>query len=660
MDNYIFPFQLIEKNAKIVLYGAGTVGSCFYKQMLATKYAEVVLWLDKNYQQYQEKHYPVKGIEALAEKTDFDYIVIAIDNVLIAEEVKCFLTDTYKIDGSIIVYSDKYRFPGCGQGLFRDEWEEIKEVDRLLLDGKIKKKIDYDSCGLTDEKKYEIRSLYHRSMYKGKKVEEIATKEISVADLFLAQFYEGDYTNYKHCDAAVRMLAIEEYYGKNEIGFELYDRMQRPSGFDWRPRFKRLIQSCEEKGIQGDSMIETDRHFAIMDGSHRATLALYRGKEFLQIKMLDCLRDRGFDMSFFWKNGFSVEECQLIRKKTKDILNGLNYEYIGVIWPPAYKIADRIIEELNQFEPDEIAVTEYQDYKLEEQDFNTFFKAVYHTDILDDEGVRYKTGLIKSCMKDYSVFEIRVFRLKCNNPRIALNPKNNSPQSQTIKKIKEVFRNRLQSEIDNYQYDVLMHITDNYLQSKFVDKCLRLDRDVSGLTEVLNKYKYAIIRLHGRQASNFPYYYYFSDIDVIVEKKSMECMRSDIESYLKEKYSGDWFSLERTEQNESIIVWVKLRDFYAFGVHLQTTKYSGLSSDFTRICLEKRVRLENGLYCLPDELDLVFRMVSYIDKLHKVWHLDFVRQNRQRIDKDIIVRAVGDNEPLMKAIEELIKEIQGE
>ena len=100
---------------------------------------------------------------------------------------------------------------------------------------------------------YNFRAKYHGVMDNGKVVKVLAEKEYSVNDIFLAQYYGGDYSNYKHMDAAVRILALEAFYHKNETGFDLYRRMQAPSGFDWSDRYKELILSYEKRGYQENS-----------------------------------------------------------------------------------------------------------------------------------------------------------------------------------------------------------------------------------------------------------------------------------------------------------------------------------------------------------------------------------------------------------------------
>ncbi len=85
---HLFPFDKIEKDQKIVLYGAGKLGKTYYHQLLHISYCEVVLWVDKNYQKF--KNYGVSAIEEIS-KVTYDKIVVAIESADVAQAVQDYL-----------------------------------------------------------------------------------------------------------------------------------------------------------------------------------------------------------------------------------------------------------------------------------------------------------------------------------------------------------------------------------------------------------------------------------------------------------------------------------------------------------------------------------------------------------------------------------------
>lgn len=73
---YLFPFEEVPKNSKIIIYGAGTVGLEYTKQIALTNYCFLVAIIDKNYAQYEKLCYPVYSYEKIPE-LEFDYVVLA-------------------------------------------------------------------------------------------------------------------------------------------------------------------------------------------------------------------------------------------------------------------------------------------------------------------------------------------------------------------------------------------------------------------------------------------------------------------------------------------------------------------------------------------------------------------------------------------------------
>jgi hypothetical protein len=82
-----FPFQKIPADSSIVLHGAGNVGKSYYAQLSDTGYCRRVYWVDSNY--ISKKAQGMKSVESPDTIFDikFDYILIAIANVEIAEQI---------------------------------------------------------------------------------------------------------------------------------------------------------------------------------------------------------------------------------------------------------------------------------------------------------------------------------------------------------------------------------------------------------------------------------------------------------------------------------------------------------------------------------------------------------------------------------------------
>jgi len=100
MTYYLFPFDKVPKNSRIVLYGAGVVGKQFYDQITETHFCEIVLWLDKS-----ADGMLAKKPETIASLNvdDYDIVVIAIENENIAGDIKNFLR-SYGVSETKIIH----------------------------------------------------------------------------------------------------------------------------------------------------------------------------------------------------------------------------------------------------------------------------------------------------------------------------------------------------------------------------------------------------------------------------------------------------------------------------------------------------------------------------------------------------------------------------
>lgn len=81
---YLFPFDKVKKDQKIIIYGAGAVGQSYRKQLEKIRYCCVVLWVDKNYERYPL--YEISPVEKI-KTVQYDSIIIAINNNKIRNEV---------------------------------------------------------------------------------------------------------------------------------------------------------------------------------------------------------------------------------------------------------------------------------------------------------------------------------------------------------------------------------------------------------------------------------------------------------------------------------------------------------------------------------------------------------------------------------------------
>jgi len=76
---WLFPFAKISQKSLIVLYGAGQVGQDYYKQIVDSGYCNVVLWMDKKFEEnYNTNKDTICGWIKELGKVNYDKIVLAL------------------------------------------------------------------------------------------------------------------------------------------------------------------------------------------------------------------------------------------------------------------------------------------------------------------------------------------------------------------------------------------------------------------------------------------------------------------------------------------------------------------------------------------------------------------------------------------------------
>jgi len=83
---YRFPVEVIRKSQKIILYGAGAVGTDYYNFLLESNYCELAGWVDKEYKSWQEKGKTVSALDII-HRVEYDAILIAIANKSMADAI---------------------------------------------------------------------------------------------------------------------------------------------------------------------------------------------------------------------------------------------------------------------------------------------------------------------------------------------------------------------------------------------------------------------------------------------------------------------------------------------------------------------------------------------------------------------------------------------
>lgn len=445
-------------------------------------------------------------------------------------------------------------------------------------------------------------------------------KEYDVRELFLQQ-NNGQEGFFERWDTVVRYLAIENYFGKNDYGFKLYRKMQGLRGGSEYPdiaekKFRKLIASFEEQGYNNNSEIVCDKNLKLLDGSHRLALALYFGIPTLSVHMKEESHQVEYSEKWFIGVGFTQEERELIRKKANELIDCCKVPFECILWPPAQKYFDDILNELGKM----YQIISYQDYQYKDETFSRLVKAVYHIDDIEDWKVLKKIEYMQSAAKK----NIRVVKLDIDSPMFRLKAKTNGTLSQVGEYIKSYIRGKYKDKIDNYFYDIIIHIGDNFEQNEYVDKIFRQAFSLRDYLNGLSRYKYYLTKTETPyQTDDFPDTYAFSkDLDIICVREDFKKIAMYTQNYLDENVKQYEIVVEK--QNDNMRFRIELKGFLIYQFDIRCV-INGLDELFVEDSVSRREE-KNGYYVSTLQDEIIIRRNEYFKNPSKVHHADFIKK----------------------------------
>lgn len=121
---YLFPFEKIPVHSRILIYGAGTLGQDYLRQMQITHYCEVVAVADKNYSQYPPMIVPVISPDRIHEFS-FDYVVVALRMAAAFHEIKRILEREAVSEESIVCIFEREKIKAS---IFKERVSEESSI----------------------------------------------------------------------------------------------------------------------------------------------------------------------------------------------------------------------------------------------------------------------------------------------------------------------------------------------------------------------------------------------------------------------------------------------------------------------------------------------------------------------------------------------------
>ena len=435
---------------------------------------------------------------------------------------------------------------------------------------------------------------------------------------------DGDFNRY---DTIVRYLAVENYYGKNDFGFELYRRMQKsrnPKTYEsknYQETFERLIRSFEKFGFDDRYPLEVSNELRLLDGSHRFALILYHGTPSFSVSPVNSPRNTQVDFKIGWfeQNGFTTEEIAILKDTYCQLKSNYVSTFAGVLWSPAFPFKDEILAdieaEFGSVESDEIEFDNRANYEK-------FVSGIYHIDDIETWKVRKKLEYMKN-----DPTKVCTFSFETPNPRFRKKTRNDQAISIVVELIKKKLRGKYAERLENYFYDILLHIGDNEQHTKYMKKLYRPSLDICRFAENIKDLDYVFIKTDTPYTPDeFPKQFPLGkDLDIICTDASYPAVHQEAMK-LAEKSNQD-FEVRTISNDFGTKVRFELEGFLIYQIDLRSQSHD-LDTD---AIISRREPFKN--YFVPTLADeVIIRCKEYLADNSKQHHLAFVNSKMDQLD----------------------------
>lgn len=290
----------------------------------------------------------------------------------------------------------------------------------------------------------------------------------SVGELLNNQRNGEDFDAY---DIILRYKVVEELSEKNCSIWEiLYKKMQDQRGFgDIQniERFKFLIKSIEKCGLNKKFTILIDENGVIVDGAHRLACHIFHGEQYCSISLVQQqFQYRNYGIKWFVENGFSNEEVNMLEFEKNDLFYNLGLYWPIFLWSPLLSIETDIyslIKEHNMV---------YKFSKIinmdDEKQFEKFMFQIYSSDDIEKWKIARKMAFIKK----YGL-QIKVIWVEVPKPLFRQKISNRNDISTVVESFKKDLREKYKNNFENYIYDILCHMGDNFQQNIIMNEILK-------------------------------------------------------------------------------------------------------------------------------------------------------------------------------------------
>lgn len=474
-----------------------------------------------------------------------------------------------------------------------------------------------------------VKKAYHRLFSYNPHQIEVVHHIYDARELF---FQENRAEGFNRYDMIVRLLAVENWHGQNDFGFDLYWKMQqsRKAG-DYQnavTRFRELIESYEKHGYDVRSEIVLDCNLHLVDGSHRMALALYYKQWNISCAVIPYEQKVKYGMKTFVEYGFTRQEIALIQSRFEAMKNEICVPFVCTLWSSAAPYFGEIMERLSLV----CEIIDFQDFVFDEFNYAQMVRKIYSVDDIEKWKIEKKLEHMHPDEQS-GTWPMRVVRLRLNKPSFRRKGSTQSTLSMEGEDLKRMVRNGYKDKVADYFHDTIIHIGDNYYQNEFIGHLFEFQRlRVDEVLASLSVFQYVLSKtVVPYMPSDFPSTFPIGkDIDIV-------CLKSDFDAVIA-TISGTLDAMSLPYEVRKVE-----KSRYAFQLRVECegqliflfdimAAYEWVGDDFIKLMIEDRILKES--YYIPEiSFELLIRLHEILKNPKKQHHIDFVKEHWHQVDK---------------------------
>lgn len=429
-------------------------------------------------------------------------------------------------------------------------------LDKKFLHGRLERKLTRIDAGhefLRYGESYFIKN-------ENAKVGRTKVMRVPVKDFITMQIYFQ--MRFRSWVMAVHALYLEYLDGQNSIGLELEKKLlQKQYGEEKLAEYDNKIKQIRSSNWKDVEPIEVDRDLRLIDGALRLAIAYHDHQDFVYVRCADYSINRYvYGRDYLWSLGFDEKDLQQVEKKVEKILEDSRYLNTCIIWPPARGMYEELQGALASYEPKNISIHDYWDTTMSYEEIKGFIEMGYKKDDAMDWALQMKSKfMFKASQIDDDVYPVRFVRLRMVNPDYVVKPTSGQPYSQESLRCKETLREIYKHQIQYYERDVVIHISDNYLQSNYIWLLAHVDRDLSELFKALEDAGLSCkaVDSNNRQMNNSNAVFSFGEnqqITIRIAPKEENTAKEIVMAFAQKHFNGEWLVVEEKDNGCNVLL----------------------------------------------------------------------------------------------------------